>query len=98
MTKNAQDSVGRKLFMMNIWRKQAEKLMDLRSNQKMARTLGMTVRKSTISSRERRLSKYYIGSCREASSQMVIRREVLASMARRKRRLRGRDTQCCQLW
>ena len=49
MTKNAQDSMGRKLFMMNIWRKQAEKLMDLRSNQNMARTLGITVRQSTMS-------------------------------------------------
>ena len=57
VTKTAQDSMGRKLFMMNIWRKQAEKLMDLRSNQKMARTLGMMVRQSATSSRERRLSR-----------------------------------------
>ena len=40
----------------------AEKLVDLRSNQKMARTLGMTVRQSTMSSRKRRLSKQYMGS------------------------------------
>ena len=57
MTMKVQDSMARKQFMMNIWRKQAEKLMALRSNQKMARTLGMTVRQSTMSSRERRLSK-----------------------------------------
>ena len=38
-----------------------------------------------------------MGSCREASSQMVIRRVALAPMARRKRRLRGRDSQSCQL-
>ena len=54
---NVQDSMARKQFMMNIWRKQPEKLMDLRSNQKMARTLGITVRQSTMSSRERRLSR-----------------------------------------
>ena len=57
MTKKVHDSMDRKLFMMNIWRKQAEKLMVLRSNQKMARTLGMTVRQSTMSSRESRLSR-----------------------------------------
>ncbi|KAL0629464.1 Zinc finger protein, partial [Plecturocebus cupreus] len=37
---NVQDSMARKQFMMYIWRKQAGKLMCLRSNQKMARTLG----------------------------------------------------------
>ena len=57
MTKKLHDSMGRKLFMMNIWRKQAEKLMGLRSNQKMARTLGMTVRQRAMSSRESRLSR-----------------------------------------
>ena len=35
----------------------AKKLIDLRSNQKMARTLGMMVRQSTVSRRERRLSR-----------------------------------------
>lgn len=64
---NVQDSMVKKLFMINVWRKQAEKLMALKSNQKMARTLRMTVRQSTISSRERRLSRYYVGSCRQAS-------------------------------
>jgi len=54
---NVQDSMVRKLFMINIWKKQPEKLMALLSNQKMARTLGMTVRQSTMSSRERRLSR-----------------------------------------
>jgi hypothetical protein len=29
---------------------------------------------------------------------MVIRRVALAPMARMKRRLRGRESQCCQLW
>lgn len=38
-----------------------------------------------------------MGWCREASSRMVIRRILLAPMARRKRRLRGRDSQSCQL-
>ena len=98
MTMNVQDSMARKQFMMNIWRKQPEKLMDLRSNQKMARTLGMTVRQRAMSSRERRLSKQYMGSCRETPSGMVIRRVALAPRTRRKRRLRGRDSQCCQLW
>ena len=39
-----------------------------------------------------------MGSCREASSRMVIRRVVLAPMARRKRKLKGKASQCCQLW
>jgi hypothetical protein len=43
MTVNVQDSMARKQFMIYIWRKQAEKLMGLRSNHKMARTLGITV-------------------------------------------------------
>ena len=38
-----------------------------------------------------------MGSCREVSSQMVIRRVMLAPRARSKRKLRGRDSQCCQL-
>ena len=63
----------------------------------MARTSGMTVRQSMMSSRESRLSRRYMGSCRDASSQVVVNRVALAPMARRKRRLRGRDSQCCQL-
>jgi hypothetical protein len=38
-----------------------------------------------------------MGLCREDSRQMVMRRVVLAPIARRKRRLRGRESQCCQL-
>ena len=38
-----------------------------------------------------------MGSCREASSQIVIRRVMLAPRARSKRKLRGRDSQSCQL-
>ena len=47
MTMNVQDSMAKIVFMVNIWRKQAKKLIDLRSNQKMARTLRMTVRQTT---------------------------------------------------
>ena len=38
-----------------------------------------------------------MGSCREASSRIVVKRVVLAPMASKKRRLRGRDSQSCQL-
>lgn len=57
MTMNVQDSMVRKLFMMNIWRKQGKNPIDLRSKPEDGQTLGMTVRQSTTSSRERRLSR-----------------------------------------
>ena len=57
MARKVHDSMGRKEFMMNIWRKQVEKLMDLWSNQKIAKTLGMTVKQSMMSNRERRPSR-----------------------------------------